>query len=279
MSGKTPLFERGWRNPFARGAFAAVLAIGMAGCASEAPTVTGPSGPNKPPVIQSLVAGSPQIEVADDQTVQLTATVTDPETSPTQLSYDWSTVPTNGTFIGAGPQVRWKPSSLMTDPIAITLTVVENFASGSTLKENRVSSTAPLRFNEMIISGLVSRFLTDFGTYSVSPTECVRNFSDSCSGKAAELKDIQDNRRLFHIESATFNPANFILTLHGTTANIDAPCTFKDNKGTTTGHCLLTAIYQVSKWWLCDSNFQGNPLSGSAVRAGGSDLEYAHRVP
>ena len=196
MLGKTPLFQTSWRRFSASAAAAVGLAVVMAACGSDGPTVNGPSGPNAPPVIQSVVAGSPQVEVTGDQTVQLTATVTDTETSPPQLGYDWSAVPPNGTFIGTGAQVRWKPTSAMTDPVAITLTVVENYASGSTLKENRASSTAQLRFNEMILSGLGGQFLTDFGTASVSPLMCVRNFSATlCSkGRNDELSDITGNR-------------------------------------------------------------------------------------
>ncbi len=141
-----------------------------------------------------------------DQTVQLTATVIDAETSPAQLKYDWSASPENGTFTGTGAQVRWKAPTTTPVEFTTTLTVVETYSSGSTTKENRAVSTLPVRYNDLIIGGLVGQFLTDFGTFAVTPQQCVRNFSDSCAGKAEELGQItsQRNRSGVQIESAAF---------------------------------------------------------------------------
>jgi hypothetical protein len=47
-----------------------------------------------------------------------------------------------------------------------------------------------------------------------------------------------------------------------TAADIVAPCTFHDQRrdtgalGTSNGDCLLTAIYENRRWWLCDSRFR-----------------------
>jgi hypothetical protein len=122
-------------------------------------------------------------------------------------------------------------------------------------------STAQVRYNDMIIGGLVSQFLGDFGNFSMSPDQCVRNFSNSCPGKTQELSDVQKNRKQVHITSAVFSVSSVVV--NGSRADIVAPCTFKDNLGTTSGDCLLTAIYESSKWLLCDSNYKGTATPSS----------------
>lgn len=231
------------------------------------------SGTNAPPVIQSLAAGAPQVEVTGDQTVQLTAAVTDAESSAAQLTYIWSASPANGTFAGAGAQVRWKAPAAASDPSTITLTVVENYGSGSAAKENRVSSSRAVRYNDLIIGGLVNQFLTDFGTFSVTPEQCVRNFSNSCPKKFEELNDVRNNRALVHIESAVFSISSISMQPSGTFADIVAPCVFKDTRNsdgkhqTQTGNCLLGATYENSRWLLCYSDYQ--PISSEIQSAGG----------
>ena len=259
MTGGTSLFRTACRKRIAVGLLAAAVAGSVAACGDSA---TGPSGgSNSPPTIQSLVAGAPQVEVAGDQTVQLTATVTDAETSPGQLTYNWSASPENGTFTGTGAQVRWKPPTTTPAESTITLTVVETYSSGSAMKENRVSSTLPVRYNDLIIGGLVSQFLTDFGTFEVGPAQCVRNFSDNAScGKASELRDVQNNRSDFHIFSASYQISSLTYT-NSTFARVLAPCTFKDRRNsdgvmeTVSGTCNLTAVYESPRWALCTSGF------------------------
>ena len=130
--------------------------------------------------------------------------------------------------------------------------------------------------------GHAAQFYKDFGTYSVSATECVRNFSNSCSGKTEELRDIQDNRNRtdFRIVGSTLlgSPAVSIGSQR-VTAEYRQRCQFEDVEIRTGRHyrveggCFLTAVYENWRWWLCESHFQepivvtgpllsGLPLSG-----------------
>jgi hypothetical protein len=222
-------------------------------CSSGHATAPTPTT-NTPPTIESLVADSPIVEVTGDQSIQLTATVSDSETAPALLQYLWSATPATGTFVGSGPQVRWTPTAATPDSFTVTLTVVDAYTSGATAKEHRIQKTVDVRYHDMIIGGLVGQFLTDFGTFELSPAQCVRNFSDACPGKAEELEQIIEERRDVHIESAASSIASIVYTTP-TFAHIDAPCTFVDNVATTTGHCLLTAIYDDLHWWLCESHY------------------------
>jgi hypothetical protein len=91
----------------------------------------------------------------------------------------------------------------------------------------------------------------------------VRNFSDSCRGKADELSDITNNRKLFRILGGDYFVQGLSFNADRTYANVTAPCTFYDIPVSTGIHervegiCLLTATYESWAWWLCESHFRG----------------------
>ncbi len=69
---------------------------------------------------------------------------------------------------------------------------------------SRTSSTAPgpvisLHDSPKELGNLSMAFLGDFANSSVSPSTCVRDFSDGCRGKADEKSDIESNREHFVI--------------------------------------------------------------------------------
>jgi hypothetical protein len=269
-------------------AAAGTLAFASLSCSgnpsSPTPSPSNATVTNTPPVVQSVTASASRVEA--DQELQLTAVVQDAETAVSDLTYAWSATPLPGTFSGTGASVRWRAPTGATTPdlYTLTLTVTERYTSGGVQKTNQASGSVQVHYNDSSaeIRNLVSQFLTDFGTFSVTPEQCVRNFSDSCPGKAEELSNIRDNRREVHIESATFNPSAFAITVNsaGTKANIDAPCTFKDNLGTTSGDCLLTAVYESFKWLLCDSHYTGVATPNARdIRRGDVLQGYRYRVP
>lgn len=246
---------------------------------------------NAAPVIQSLAASVPlvsgvlQVDVSGDQTVQLTATVTDAETSPATLAYTWSSS-AGGTFIGNGPQVGWRAPAGSADPATVTLTVVESYTQASTAKENRVSSTVQVRYNESMIGGLVTQFLKDFGNFSVSPQVCVRNFSATMcsSGRAEELGDVtgQRNQSGVQVESATVGTPAVTVSSAATSASIAVPCSFRDRFSngthqTVTGTCNLTAVYDTSRWYLCTSRFNDGVVTTD--RLGSSVVTTSRTLP
>lgn len=256
------------------------------GCGDSLP---GPSPPpvvnNQPPVISSVVAGADRVEAGTE--VEVVATVTDAETPIEQLAYAWSAMPAGGVFTGTGARVRWRAPSGVTSPdtYRFVVTVSEQYTSQGQARTNTVtSSSSGTHYNDSVaeITAIAAQFYKDFGTYSVSATECVRNFSNSCSGKTEELRDIQDNRNRtdFRIVGSTLlgSPAVSIGSQR-VTAEYRQRCQFEDVEIRTGRHyrveggCFLTAVYENWRWWLCESHFQepivvtgpllpGLPLSG-----------------
>ena len=227
----------------------------------------------------------------------LTATVEDVETPAAQLAYQWFAAGSGGaslgTFEGSGATVTWTAPDTLAGPqtVDIRLTVVERYASrvgGPIDSENRVSSTVGVRLHDSVkeVGDLATLFLTDFSTSSKPPAEVVRNFSDACPGKAAEATDVANNRQNYLIlnyalgrptVSVTFAPspcgalarpeghACAQLTCQWTArclpGAVPGECT-PGVVGTTSGNCVLSAIYEREQWWLCDSRYQASQASG-----------------
>jgi hypothetical protein len=279
-----------------RAAVAAAVVVSLltfAACDSEvSPTPPSPPPPpppvvvNAPPTIQSITTSSPRVEATEE--VQVTAVVQDAETPLDQLTYTWSASPAAGTFTGTGAQVGWRPPAAATPEMAampglftLTLTVTERYTSAGEAKQNTVSSTVQLHHNNSVaeISKLTADFLTDFGTYSVTPEQCVRNFSDNCRGKFAELEDVRVNREHFIIQDARFSISSVTLNANRTAADIVAPCSFVDIvkatnvRETVAGTCMLTAVYENWRWFLCESRFSWSGTTASALR---ERLRYGH---
>lgn len=265
---------------------AAVVTTGglVAGACGGSPTVTPPVVTNTPPIIESLAIGT---RAEADQPIQIVATVTDAETSLGQLTYTWSASPQNGMFSGSsvsGGQalIMWRPPTGQKTPdlFTVTLTVSEAYTSAGQAKQNVVSSSTTVHYNDSPaeVAFLARDFLvTKFGNFDVGPAEAVSNFSDSnqrqpdgkiCSDeKALEFDDIKTNRENFHILSASFIPTAIAFNSGLTNGTVDGRCQFEDipNTGPNAGHrefvsgtCHLTTVYENFRWFLCVSNFAGD---------------------
>jgi hypothetical protein len=239
----------------------------------EGPTSPTPITPNNAPEITSLTVAADKVEAGE--TVGLAALVTDVESSVNELEFAWS-ASVAGTFSGAGPKVTWSPSTTAAAPAvaAITLTVIERYTvrignGRSESRENRASRTATVNVNNWRkeTEALALSFLTDFANSQMTPEYCVRNFSDTCpQGKAAEIADIQADREAWTIIGSSFHVEKVELAnAERTRAVIYAPCQFTDVEKTTgkvftsdPGICLMTAVYQPYRWWLCNSNWCNN---------------------
>jgi hypothetical protein len=263
-------------RPGSRRTFATVLGIscglglyacggGPSGPSGSTPPPAAPSVPNTPPVILSIALSNARAEV--DHPLRLTAYVMDAETPLDQLTYSWTATPANGTFIGNGPLIDWQPPPLQRTPdtYALTLTVTERYTQSGQAMQNTVSSTVEVHYNDSSaeITVISTQFLKDFTTFSTSAAECVRNFSDSCvKGKSEEFSQITGNRMDFHILGGDYHVQTIAYNADRTFANITVPCTFYDiptggSSERVDGICLLTAVYENWKWWLCESHFQG----------------------
>jgi hypothetical protein len=227
---------------------------------------------NNAPVVKSVTAAIARVEV--DQDVEVVAEVEDAETPVDQLTYEWAA--TVGTFSGSGRTVHWRlPKGSAQTPVDVTisLTVVERYTETQnglviTREQRATGSAAPVRAHdsEAELSKISIEFLVFlFGNSSVSPGDCLVDFSDACRGKADELRDIEHNRRTFVILSAEATVASIWISADRNSAEVIAPCVFRDREiatggeGTSRGDCFLTAVYERNRWWLCSSSF----LNGS----------------
>jgi len=249
------------------------------------PTSPGPQPqptPNAPPVIESIAVDPARVEVDSDVTV--TATVRDAETPVSQLTYQWTAAA--GTFTGQGATVTWRVPEGSPTPqsYTLTLTVVERYGS-SGAQEHRVSGTSPavrVHDSEHELSELALDFLGDFVDNSVPAATAVRNFADSCDGKADELVDVQRIRDHYEVVSSSFSIRSVELNAERTMGTISASCAFDsyvrscpsdvpgcvaDTIDRPRGECVFTARYEQDRWWLCSSRFLTTDILSPAMRA------------
>ena len=221
-----------------------------------------------------------------DEEIEVSADVTDSETPVSQLRFEWSANPQGGSFSGQGQTVRWRaPGNADRPPVAFTLTVtvVEQYQTVDTTgavvtKENRTTGTVVVQVHNSSkeIGDVSAQFLSDFSDSSVAPEVVVRNFSNTCGGKNAELNDVRENRATRTITARNFGPPTISVNFDGVcafrsraadacvrlscqwTSTIKATGMLEQAKGT----CYLTAVYEEPRWLLCDSEFEGSNSSG-----------------
>jgi len=161
---------------------------------------------------------------------------------------------------------------------------------GDETRENRATSRATVRVNDSSreITSLATTFIDDFLHSERTPEFCVRNFSDSCPGKAEELSDIRTNRARFvnNPSASSMGPSSItffdvasaskrvqVPASLATYAELTASCRFAATDRTTgqssvaVGTCLLTGVYESFQWRLCDSRFLAPSLTPSGARA------------
>ena len=241
------------------------------------PTPTPPAQPtNQPPTIESIAIGVERAEVGDR--VPVSATVRDQETPVADLQYAWSA--DAGTFEGQGASVVWLPPADRATPAEYTmrLTVTETYGVADTSgvrPKNVVSatSTASVRVHNSPreIGDMSVGFLRDFATSAIPADIAVRDFSDSCKGKASERADITDNRQNYEILASSLNLANASMASSRLTGGARVACGFTSRikacqagrlgcvVGATekvAGDCVLTTVYEQRRWWLCTSTFE-----------------------
>lgn len=235
---------------------------------------------NTAPVIKSISVqgtrpGEPPNFADLGETIRITGVVEDAETAPVNLTFEWKAT-CGGVFSGTGAQIQWQVPAAATAPQACTidLTVIDG--------AHRVSSSAPVRVHDSPreMRNLALLFLTEFANSTIPAATTVRNFSDSCKGKADELKDVADNRARYVINEYKYGEPSTTIAFGGVCvvsstrirSGVDA-CTKTPAEWRSTikesqkaelavGTSYITGVYRESRWWLCDSDFQGTTSSG-----------------
>ncbi|HVH28920.1 MAG TPA: hypothetical protein VM818_19300 [Vicinamibacterales bacterium] len=248
------------------GGLLTLAALAVIGCGDSDPVSPPVVVNNTPPTIESLALSGTHAEAG--QGIQVTASVKDPETPVDQLTYAWSASPANGVFAGSGATVTWTPPFGQATPAVhtVTLTVTERYSSAGQSLQNVVTRSATIPYNDSRaeITAISVQFIKDFGTYSVTPEQCVRNFSNTCPGKEAERDDIENNRENFLIQSAEITPTVVTFDKTGGTGLLEGQCVFIDiprngpaagRRERVTGICHLETVYENFRWYLCVSRF------------------------
>ena len=245
---------------------------------------------NQPPVIQSVTARGVKPNEPDNfadlsEEITVTATVTDAETTPDRLVYEWSG--TDGSFTGTGPSAKWRaPASGATPFVAnLKLTVVDRYQTtdGSGLPitfEHRVEKTFTVKVHDSPkeVGGMATLFLENFSKSSVPPAVVMQDFLVGCYGTAEELGQVVKNRQDFIVTSYSVGPPTVTINFGGVCAirgrsgdacstspvRWDSTRTSDGGKESVEGVDQLAAVYRSSRWWLCDSQFEGKRLLGTA---------------
>jgi hypothetical protein len=264
-----------------RGPGHALLAgLFVAGCSSGQAAAPSPPATNTPPVIRALLKNTDRAEVGG--TIELAADVSDRETSRDALEYQWSV--SGGAIVGSGSRVQWRaPVSAAPSFQEIALTVLERYTvrDGRPIvsSENTAKTSTSVFVNNTPaeLQSLAFTFIDDFVHSERPPAYCVRNFSDSCRGKADEFGDIVNNRLQFVIDTAAssftlrsityFTPGN--VPDQTTVATVRLNCHFVSTNrftgvtGPADGICRLNNVYENHQWRLCESLF--DPPAGAST--------------
>jgi hypothetical protein len=266
----------------------------LAGCAALS-ACRGPESPsdpppppvtNAPPVIASIkVQGTgprePEQYATLDETVNVSAVVTDAETPVTQLTYEW-TSSVGGSFNGTGANVTWTAPRTATTPAnaTLTLTVIERYGASGI---NRVVSTSIVSLHDSVkeVSDFAVKFLKDFSDQK-PPDEVMQNFTATCPGRADEYSDV-----LIHQQQVTVVTYN--IDTPSTTVRFTGSCPHRNRQGDacaqvpvrwvskqkSTGKILIsegidqvTAILENNQWRLCASDFIGTTTDGLRITNG-----------
>jgi hypothetical protein len=259
--------------------------------ASKTMTVQMAVTTNVAPVINSIVAkgslsGEPSNYSDAGETLTVTASVTDTETAPANLTYQWTA--DSGSFSGSGATVTWQPATTGGSSGAsaiLTLTVIEKYGPSNTLEHKVSKSVKVVVHDSKKESGNVCKlFLTEFSDSNISAAVATRNFSTSLcpDGSADELKDVTDNRLRYTILDHVLGDPVVTLNFGGTCSYASRPgdacvsmyCEWKSTVLATSttehvgGTCYLTTVYDpnIDAWQLCWSNFKGTSMiTGKAV--------------
>jgi len=243
--------------------------------------------PNEPPVIQTIGArgsrANQPAQFADlNEAITVTATVTDAETQPANLTYEWSAPA--GTFSGTGPTVTWRaPQDFPAPgPLVLTLAVVDG--------SHRVTSTTTVRIHDSVreVGEMARNFLLLFSDSRVAPEIVVQDFLPGCGadgrGRENELADVVRNRADLTITQWEVGQPQVSINFGGTcpfrTRRADACAQMavrwtSVRKATSrvevaSGTDQVTAIYNGTRWGLCDSDFDGTVTTRSGERLPGT---------
>jgi hypothetical protein len=300
----------------ARHLIASMLLIVLAACGGSQPptqpppivnppTNTDPPANAKPTIDSITVQGRRPRQPARfadvKETVDVTATVRDPETPIDELTYQWSA--TAGTFSGTGRVVTWTAPDTIAESagttVTITLKVVENFGHPGQPKtfSHDTTSTATLALHNTAkeLGDMAFRFLDEFSKPQTNKDwrDIMRDFKASACPDPGEVDsergDVERHYNNFFMHSysvgspvVTPNFASSCAVPNRNPLRGDACATVSvrwnssevtkpgEPPKVTIGVDYVSAAYSSTdgRWWLCGSQFIETGTSGNAFYSG-----------
>ncbi|HXE79961.1 MAG TPA: IPT/TIG domain-containing protein [Vicinamibacterales bacterium] len=249
---------------------------------------------NAAPDIESLTARGtrPQqpANFADlGESIRVTATVTDEETDPDDLEYEWSA--TLGTFSGSGREVTWRaPASAETPAtVTVTLKVIERYGADRALvNEATRTQTISLHDSETEVGDMARRFLTEFSKPQTNKDadDIMADFDrGSCPDPSLvddEREDVIEHYTHFVMHAYSIGDATVEIRFDDECAvpgrssrpgdacvtvpvQWDSTDTRTGDRAVVTGTDYLSAVYSSThrRWWLCSSDFRSSSSTSS----------------
>lgn len=251
------------------------------------------TGANTAPVVSTISVQPPRPDqpltlASTGDRISLTAAVNDAETPAGQLTYEWTSTPTAGTFSGTGAAVQWTAPSTVTVPqsVALTLTVIERYqepdAQGLPVnREHRVQRAVLIKVHnsQKEVTDMAVDFWKLFLTSSItSPPAVLHNFSRTCDdgfGYLLEQGDIEEHRKNIEVISYTITPPSVFEYAFGSRqactrkagsvgdACVEVPVQVRERVKASNvvrdvrGTGYLTGVYESAQWRLCYSLWTG----------------------
>lgn len=249
-------------------------------------TFVAPTGQNSPPTVAGFRSigsrpGQPSGFADVMETVTLAASVSDRETAPELLAYEWSGP---GTFVGSGATVMWQVPggvSPTPSPVTVVLTVAETFAEGGVTHRQSSAGSFVVQVHdsqkEILEAG--EDFLTLFSQSNVPADQVLRGFSTTCDkgdGREEERQDVESNRANFVHDFSAFRMSRkgpVTIAFRGSCVlpdgrvqrNVDACSSFAVHWEVTerrtgarevmNGVDYISAALENNRWLLCHSSF------------------------
>jgi hypothetical protein len=289
-----------------RAVFAAVAVIAIVSCGgSTPPTQPPPSGGNRPtnsdppantkPTIDSISAQGRRAKqpprFADvRESIDVSATVRDPETPVDELTYQWTA--TLGTFNGTGRTVTWTAPDTIDNSTVVTLTlkVIENFGHPGQAKifshDTTSTVTVVLHDSTKEVGDMSVRFLTEFSKPQTNKDwrDVMRDFKREVCPVPSEY---DDERRSVEDHIANYVMNSYSIGSAGVVVSFGGMCPFNlpgdacssarvmwsstgPKGGTTRGTNHLSAVYSSTdqRWWLCSSRYAEDTTFGPTFYSG-----------
>jgi hypothetical protein len=286
---------------------AALCAVAISACGGSPTSPKPPTTPTPPPTIEPPANVAPTIEsiavqgrrlrqpprFADlGETVDVTATVTDPETALDELTYEWTA--TAGTFSGAGRVVSWTaPDATIpaSGKVTLTLKVIEKYGHPGQPKNfsQDVTKTVDVALHDSVteVRRMSEQFLLDFSDTNIKDWQYImRNFNASACPNPKEVELEKDDviRNYTEYEITTFKVGEGKVTV-----NFGGFCPFRGKQGDacatvpvlwdsrkksngarslTNGNDIIAAVYSTkdTRWYLCASDYDSfTPLAPSSL--------------